>query len=459
MTFRQKLMTLAVAPLIVVTIAVTMFLTWQSTRLAKSNIEAFQQSMLSSKQAEIENLTNVALSSINSIYSNAAPDDVEAKARVSEILMSLDYGKDGYFFVYDFDGNSVVHPRQLFRNGKNWMSLVDPDGDRVISELIKTARAGGGYHRYKWQQPSTGALSDKISYVVALPKWNWILGTGAYLDDVAAQARAANLAIQDRTRQSFVLVALFALPAVFIVFATCIFVTFDQRKLANAVQKQLTQRVIETQERERSRLARELHDGISQELLGVRYAMELAGRRAGDVSPELNRAIEETISTLNTTIREIRNISHDLRPRALDDIGLVAAIKNLSEKFSARSGVAISLDADGFVDDLVPDARTALFRVTQEALSNVERHAGASRVSLRLWNERGRTRMHISDDGRGVDFSRAPQARGLGMENMRERIGHFGGVLLIDGDANGTRLLLMLPRSASQPVADSGAAA
>jgi two-component system NarL family sensor kinase len=246
---------------------------------------------------------------------------------------------------------------------------------------------------------------------------------------------------------------------VFIVFATCIFVTFDQRKLANAVQKQLTQRVIETQERERSRLARELHDGISQELLGVRYAMELAGRRAGDVSPELNRAIEETISTLNTTIREIRNISHDLRPRVLDDIGLVAAIKNLSEKFSARSGVAISVDADGFVDDLVPDARTALFRVTQEALSNVERHAGASRVALRLWNERGRTRMQISDDGRGVDFSRTPQARGLGMENMRERIGHFGGVLLIDGDANGMRLLLMLPRSASQPVADSGAAA
>ncbi|MEK1893564.1 MAG: histidine kinase, partial [Rhizobium sp.] len=204
----------------------------------------------------------------------------------------------------------------------------------------------------------------------------------------------------------------------------------------------------DTQETERSRLARELHDGISQELLGVRFAMELAGRRTTDATADLKSAIDESVKALSNTIREIRSISHDLRPRALDDMGLTAAIQNLAEKFAARTGVELSLDMQQFIDDLVPPARTAIFRVAQEALNNVERHSKATRLQIKLWTEKGRARMQISDNGRGLGPKPAGQPEGLGLQNMRERIAHFGGLMIIDSADDGTNLLVMLPKSA-----------
>jgi len=456
MTFRSKILVLAVGPLIVVTLAVTMLLTWQSAKLARSNSAAFEEAMLRSKEGEIANLVGVAMSSIQSTYDGAGVDDDAAKERVAAILNSLDYGKDGYFFVYDYAGNNVVHPRQAFRNGRNWMTLVDPDGDRVIRELVAAARSGGGYHRYKWQKPSTEAVADKISYVVALPKWGWVLGTGAYLDDVAVQTSAANTALRERTRQSFVIVALFAVPAVVIVFSTCLYLTLDERRMADGALKQLTQRVIDTQESERARLARELHDGISQDMLGVRFAMELAGRHAE--TTELKEAIDESVKGLNATIREIREISHDLRPRVLDDMGLAAAIKNLAEKFSLRTGLALTMDMESFVDDLSPDARTALFRVTQEALNNVERHSKATALEIRLWSENGRARMQIADNGLGLPSGFIRQNEGLGLQNIRERVAHFDGMVIIGGTEKGTKLQVMLPRSAARADAATKAA-
>ncbi|WP_213030719.1 cache domain-containing protein, partial [Acinetobacter baumannii] len=87
--------------------------------------------MLKSKEGEILNLTRLAVSTINEIYQNASADDEAAKDKVKAILAALDYGQDGYFFVYDYDGNNIVHPRQGFRAGRNWLDLVDPDGDQV----------------------------------------------------------------------------------------------------------------------------------------------------------------------------------------------------------------------------------------------------------------------------------------------------------------------------------------
>jgi two-component system NarL family sensor kinase len=287
---------------------------------------------------------------------------------------------------------------------------------------------------------------DKVSYVIDLPKWNWVLGTGAYLDDVYAQTSAATLAMKERTRESFVMAAFFAVPAILIVFTGCVYVTLDERKMADGILKQLTQRVIDTQEQERSRLARELHDGVSQELLGVRFTMDLVGRNAAASTPDLDAAIKESIAALNNTIREIRAISHDLRPRILDDIGLAAAIKNLAEKLASRTGITLSLTSDRFVDNLPPAVRTAIFRVAQEALSNVERHSKASWLEIGLWSERGQARIRISDNGRGIDPGLASEGSGLGLQNMRERVSHFGGTLLIDSSPRGTSLLVRLPR-------------
>jgi two-component system NarL family sensor kinase len=452
---RHQIVALAIVPLVVAILTITAFITWQSTRLAQSSIETFERNMLKAKETELLNLTNLALSAIRDVYESAGPDDEQAKDRVRSILTALDYGKDGYFFVYDYEGNNIVHPRQAFRAGHNWFDLVDPDGDQVIANLIGKAIEGGGLHQYKWEKPSSGEMADKLSFAAGLNKWRWMVGTGVYLDDVYAQTTAAKADMRQNIRRTFTIVAMIAVPAVLVVFATCIWITLHERRLADEKLRALTQRVIDTQEEERARLARELHDGISQSLVGVRYAIDLASRKTSSQADDAAAAIGRGADALNGAIKEVRRLSHELRPRVLDDLGLTPALKSLTENFAERTGIDIALDAE-MPDRLKPEASTALYRIAQEALTNVERHSGATRVEIRLWSERGRMRMTIADNGKGFGGAGGgdqPMSRGLGLRNMKERIGHFGGIFLVRSSDTGTTLTAMLPKSAGQPAA------
>nr|WP_210308928.1 cache domain-containing protein [Ochrobactrum sp. CM-21-5] len=442
---------MAIVPLIVAILTVTAFITWQSANLVQSSIATFEKNMLKAKETELLNLTNLALSAIQDVYDKAGSDDTVAMEKVREILTSLDYGRDGYFFVYDYNGNNVVHPRQLFRPGHNWLDLVDPDGDRVIANLIAKAEEGGGLHQYKWEKPSTGEMADKLSFAVGLDKWKWMLGTGVYLDDVYAQTAAANADFRANIRNTFLIVSLIAVPAVMLVFATCMLLNLRERRMADSKLKELAQRIIDTQEEERARLARELHDGISQNLVGVRYAIDLASRQVRTGSDGAPLAIEKASDALNGAIKEVRRLSHDLRPRILDDLGLNVALKALCEHFSERTGIETRFEAVALHEKVNPEASTALYRVAQEALTNIERHAGASHVNIRLWGANGRVTMTVADDGIGFAGRDMKDSRsGLGLRNMQERMAHFGGVLLVETSADGTQLTARLPKSAAQ---------
>lgn len=449
MTLRYQILALAIVPLIVAILTVTAFITWQSANLVQSSIATFEKNMLKAKETELLNLTNLALSAIQKIYDEAGPDDTAAMQKVTSILTSLDYGRDGYFFVYDYDGNNVVHPRQTFRPGQNWLNLVDPDGDHVIANLIDKAKQGGGLHQYKWEKPSSGETADKLSFAVGLDKWKWMLGTGVYLDDVYAQTAAANADFRANIRNTFLVVSLIAVPAVMLVFATCMLLNLRERRMADNKLKELAQRIIDTQEEERARLARELHDGISQNLVGVRYAIDLASRQVHTGSDGAPRAIEKASDVLNGAIKEVRRLSHDLRPRILDDLGMTVALKALFEHFAERTGIETRFEADTLRVNLKPEPSTALYRVAQEALTNIERHSGASAVKVRLRDSNGRVTMTVTDNGNGFaghDLKGATS--GLGLRNMQERMAHFGGVLLVETGSDGTQLTARLPLSA-----------
>ncbi|MCD7059628.1 cache domain-containing protein [Pelagibacterium xiamenense] len=451
MQLRHQILALSVVPLVLAILAITTLVTWQSTQLARTSIDTFERNMLKAKQTELLNLTNLAISAISEIYQNAGPDDEEAKQQVRDILSSLDYGEDGYFFVYDYDGNNVVHPRQPFRVGVNWIDLQDANGDYVIANLIEKAREGGGLHQYLWEKPSAETIAEKLSFAVGLDKWEWMLGTGVYLDDVYAQTAAANADLRASINSTFLTVALIAVPSVLLVFGTWMFLNLHERRLADTKLKELTQRVIDTQEEERSRIARELHDGISQILIGARYTIDLARRKVqsgGEGAPE---AIDKGADALNGAIKEVRRLSHDLRPPALDDLGLSAALEALAHNFTERTGIPVELEAVAFKNVIIPESKTALYRVAQEALNNIERHASASAVTLRLSSPHGRVQMVISDNGRGFAEGnrKKPGARsgGLGLRNMQERMAHFGGSLLVETGPSGTTLHATLPKT------------
>lgn len=450
MNLRQQILVIAVLPLVLAILAITALVTLQSARLANSSIATFEHNMLRAKESELLNLTNMAVSAINRAYSNAAPDDEAAKQQVREILSALNYGPDGYFFVYDYDGVNVVHPRQPYRQGVNWLNLTDPDGNRVIYNLIERAKEGGGLHQYKWEKPSTGVVVDKLSFAVGLDKWRWMLGTGVYLDDVFAQTAAARADLRSNVNLTFAIVAAITLPIVFGVFLGSFALTLRERRVADTKLKALTQRVIHAQEEERTRIARELHDGISQSMVAARYMLDLAMSKVRLGAGDTLQVIERGADGLNSAIKEVRRMSHDLRPSMLDDLGLTPSLEALANNFTERTGIPVELKSVAFRNVLMPEANTALYRVAQEALANIERHAGATKVKIRLASSNG-IQLTIEDDGRGIATTNAKASKraqgGLGLRNMQERMEHFGGSLEIRAGSPGTILRARLPRT------------
>lgn len=198
---------------------------------------------------------------------------------------------------------------------------------------------------------------------------------------------------------------------------------------------QLLRRVIFAQEDERRRIARELHDGTSQDLAGLVVGLEALERAPGTVTTlELKRLARRVAD-------EIRRTVMDLRPRVLDDLGLAAAIRWLANERHADMDVAVDVPAEVKIP---PPLDIAVYRVIQEALTNVERHANASKVAVGLRVDDQKVRVVVEDDGRG--FDPADLGGGLGLAGMRERAEQHGGTLTVESrPGGGTRLALELP--------------
>ncbi len=431
-SYGQKVFLLATLPLIAAVFLITLVVSAQSRQLAEREIQALEAQLIETKRAELQNYLSIARTAVINTYGRAAPDDADAKLAVTRELSAMLYGQDGYFFVFDYDGNNLVAPRQTYLIGKNWTGLEDLNGIPITDELIRIARTGGGYHIFDWPKPSTGATERMIVYVNGLQDWRWVIGTGVFIDDIFENVAVARADVETRIRTTSYYIVGIAVAALIAVFISGMAVNLRERRLADAKLKQLTQRIIDTQEEERGRVARELHDGISQMLVGVRYALELTRRKLGSdsaVSDTLNRGIDG----LGSTIQEVRRISRDLRPGVLDDLGLGPALQSLTDDFQTRTGIATEFETVVFRNRLDEEARIALYRIAQEALTNIERHAEAKNVQVVLKGSRNGGMLRIADDGIGMLWPRADrdQSTGLGLRNMQERIEQLGGTLRI----------------------------
>jgi signal transduction histidine kinase len=220
------------------------------------------------------------------------------------------------------------------------------------------------------------------------------------------------------------------------------------RRLAES-RSQLLQRVISAQEDEQRRIARDLHDeigqGLTSLLVGLRTleeskTFETAKQRAGELRQIGGRVHDE-----------IRRLARGLRPSVLDDLGLAEAVARYAEDYEQTHGIAVSVSLPDRSAARLPEAvETALFRVTQEALTNVVKHAGARHVDLVVARDRSCVRLRVSDDGRGFDpgaVLRGPAGgRSFGLTNMAERAALLDGVLAVESRAGGgTTLTLEIP--------------
>ncbi|CAM2833055.1 cache domain-containing protein [Vibrio mytili] len=443
MPLKAKLILLTLIPLVLVSVSISWISIYQAKTLGQKEVDIFQQNLIHSKEAALKDTVDVAFDSISYIYNDPTLEESVAKARVKDILNRLSYGTDGYFFAYDKQGTNLVHPVQPELVGQNLIGLQDENGDWLIEALLYQAQTGGGFHQYLWKKPSTGEVVPKLSYAAWLEKWEWMVGTGLYIEDVSQEVANMRAAVNQNIETTFfsVVVILVVTVAVIIVFTLAI--NLHEHRLADRNLKELAYKTVMFQEDEKKHLARELHDGINQLLVSSKCHLELMNHRLEDQN--LRSHLDKSQRSLMTAINEVRHISHQLRPSALDDIGLEAALATLLQDFHSHSGIDIDSHLDAQGEKLTSEVSTTLYRVAQESLNNIEKHASAHKVTIILQKMGNMLQLLIRDDGVGFAANQSTHRQGIGLRNMQERVEFIGGEFEIMSEAGlGTEITVLL---------------
>lgn len=218
--------------------------------------------------------------------------------------------------------------------------------------------------------------------------------------------------------------------------------------------RRLSGRLMTLQDEERRRIAREIHDGLGQELAAGK--MILDGILAKNSSPAVSQAAIDASQLVDRAIQQVRTISHLLHPPLLDEVGLVSALRWFLEGLSERSGIAVRLEVTPpDLRRLRPEVETAIFRIVQEALTNMFRHSGARNGSVTLVEGNGKITITVRDDGKGIDEKVVlllPESVGVGIGGMRQRVIELGGSLRLANANPGTIVEVVIPALRHGPI-------
>ena len=220
---------------------------------------------------------------------------------------------------------------------------------------------------------------------------------------------------------------------------------------ANDALRQLTRRLLQSQDEERKRIARELHDSTVQNLGALMAHLAFMRKRAGKVEAWAEIPISESVSLCEQVIKEIRTLSYLLHPPLLDEVGLASALQWYVRGFTQRSGVQVEVAVVQEIGRLPTDVEMALFRVVQESLTNIHRHSGSTSANIRLTREGNQVLVQVRDLGRGMrlessaDSGDTIQTIGVGILGMRERLRQLGGRLEIESSYGGTTVTAIVP--------------
>jgi signal transduction histidine kinase len=214
--------------------------------------------------------------------------------------------------------------------------------------------------------------------------------------------------------------------------------------------RQLAGRLIAAQENERSRVARELHDGLSQKLALLSIGLNQLAHESEPLEPEHRTSIRALVTQAADVARDVHRLAHGLHPSTVATLGVVKAVQQYCEEFAATHEPVIEFTFEGIAVDTSPEVDLCAYRVVQEGLLNAAKHSGTARISVRLCRDDRYLHVHIADEGRGFNVKDG-ERRGLGLVSMRERVEALGGRFEVRATAGrGTRIDVRLPRLRKQ---------
>jgi signal transduction histidine kinase len=201
-------------------------------------------------------------------------------------------------------------------------------------------------------------------------------------------------------------------------------------------------------EEERTRIARKIHDDMGQALTALKIDLTWLNKKLTDDQPLIREKLQSMVTLINETIETVHNLSEDLRPGILDDFGLSAAIEWQAEEFQKRTGIECRINLASDESNLSKEKSTNLFRIVQESLTNVIRHANATKVEINLSEKDGRLLLEVADNGKGITKAAVTNPKSFGLIGIKERVHSLGGEVDISGTPNaGTRLKVKMPIS------------
>jgi signal transduction histidine kinase len=206
--------------------------------------------------------------------------------------------------------------------------------------------------------------------------------------------------------------------------------------------KILSQRLIDVQEAERRIIALELHDQIGQILTGLKLKLEMLARLPAD---EAQNRLDEAQMLVNELLARTRELSLNLRPATLDHLGLLSALGRHFQKYTSNTNIPVDFQHTGLEGQrFQPELETAVFRIVQEALTNIARHSGADQATVNIWKNQNTLAVEIEDNGNGFDVEAVlSKSQSSGLTGMRERASLLGGDFVIESGEDGTRLTAM----------------
>jgi PAS domain S-box-containing protein len=321
---------------------------------------------------------------------------------------------------YDYTGSAAASA-----NGISWLDFVHPeDVDRTKASWMQSVESGGNHESefrlrskdsaYRWFRARAIPIRDPEGKIV---KW---YGSCSDIHD----SKQLEQAMRDSAIELEKIV--------------------DSRTMEL---RRLSVRLMTMQDQEHRRIARDLHDGLGQELAVAKMVLDNSMQR--QLGPLEGRACAEASTIINRAIQEVRTMSHLLHPPLLDEVGLLSALSWYVDGLSERSGIETSLKVEPREFCRLPaDLETAVFRIVQEALTNVFRHSEAHRVWVTIDQKDGKTLVSVRDDGKGIGERVAdlkPDSVGVGIGGMKQRAKEFGGELRITNANPGTLLEVVIP--------------